>query len=56
MPTGKLCSRQPKTLRQATMRAEFSLIRALISTDMKRELWEVMKNIVWGGGVGGEGG
>ena len=54
MPSGKLCLRQPKkTLRQPTSRAEFSLIRALISnghTERIRESYE--KRFFWGGGRG----
>ena len=35
------------------MRAEFSLRRALNQTGIQGELWEVMKNIFWGGRGGG---
>ena len=42
-----------KTLRQPTMRAEFSLIGALISNWHTEKVWEVMKNILfWGRGGG----
>ena len=41
-----------KTLRQPTTRAEFSLIRALIS-DKQRELWEVTKRVCFFGGCWG---
>ena len=35
------------------MRAEFSLIRALIYDEIQRVLWEVMKSSFLGGGEGG---
>ena len=45
-----------KTLRQPTMRAEFSLIRALMisETDIHRELWDCcyQKHFLGGGGGG----
>ena len=51
MPSGKLCSGQPKKLlRQPTMRAEFSLIRALISNwHTERIMGSYEKNLGGGG-------
>ena len=54
MPSGKRCSRQPKkTLRQSTMRAEFSLMRALISNrHTERIMGSYKKHFFLGGGGG----
>ena len=55
MPSGELCSRQPKkNLRQPTMRAEISLIRALISNwHTERIMGSYEKHFLLGGGGGG---
>ena len=58
MPSGKLCSKQPKkptkTTHYESLRAEFSLIRALISN---RHIERIMASygkvcFFWGGGGG----
>ena len=54
MPSRKLCSRQPtKAPRQRTMRAEFSLIRALISNWHTERIMGSYEKLFFGGGGGG---
>ena len=53
MPSGKLCSRQPKkALRQRTMRAGFSLIRALISNKHTERIIGSYEKLFGGDGGG----
>ena len=60
MPSGKSCSRQPKkptkTTHYESLRAEFSLIRALISNrHIERIMGSYEKSFFLGGGGGGLG-
>ena len=60
MPSGKSCSRQPKkptkTTHYESLRAEFSLIRALISNrHIERIMGSYEKSFFWGGGGLGSG-
>ena len=61
MPSGKFCSRQSKNPTKTThcesLRAEFSLIRALISNrHIERIMGSYEKVFFFGGGGGGGGG